>query len=58
MSELWPGKDDTDIHPQTPSGRLDEEMDHPGEDQAVDALTVYFRRASRGRIVDLPRWAQ
>jgi len=28
------------------------------EDETVDALTLYFRRTSRGRIVDLPRWAQ
>jgi hypothetical protein len=28
------------------------------EEEAVSALTAHFRRASRGRIVDLPRWAQ
>jgi hypothetical protein len=25
---------------------------------AVDELTAHFRRTSRGRIVELPRWAQ
>jgi hypothetical protein len=28
------------------------------EEEAVEALTVHFRRTSRGRIVDLPRWVQ
>ena len=28
------------------------------EEKAVEALTVHFRRTSRGRIVELPRWAQ
>jgi hypothetical protein len=28
------------------------------EKEVVDALTAHFRRTSRGRIVDLPRWAQ
>jgi hypothetical protein len=28
------------------------------QDQLVDALTTHFRRTSRGRIVDMPRWAQ
>jgi hypothetical protein len=28
------------------------------EDEAVNALTAHFRRTSRGRIVELPRWAQ
>lgn len=28
------------------------------ETETVDALTAHFRRTSRGRIVDLPRWAQ
>jgi hypothetical protein len=27
-------------------------------DETIDALTAHFRRTSRGRIVDLPRWAQ
>ena len=35
-----------------------EEIGNVGEEEAVDALTAYFRRTSRGRIVDLPRWAQ
>ncbi|MDF3034282.1 MAG: hypothetical protein K0R76_1236 [Alphaproteobacteria bacterium] len=28
------------------------------EEEVLDTLTTYFRRTSRGRIVDLPRWAQ
>lgn len=28
------------------------------EEETVNALTTYFRRTSRGRIVDLPRWAR
>ena len=28
------------------------------EEEAVSALTAHFRRTSRGRVVDLPRWAQ
>lgn len=28
------------------------------EAEIIDQLTVHFRRTSRGRIVDLPRWAQ
>jgi hypothetical protein len=35
----------------------EEEEDSP-EKEVVDALTTHFRRTSRGRIVDLPRWAQ
>jgi len=27
-------------------------------DETTDALTDHFRRTSRGRIVDLPRWVQ
>ena len=27
------------------------------EEDTVDTLTTHFRRTSRGRIVDLPRWA-
>jgi hypothetical protein len=29
-----------------------------GEEETIDALTAHFRRVTRGRIVDLPRWAQ
>ena len=36
----------------------EEERDDLSEDEAADALTAYFRRTSRGRIIDLPRWAQ
>lgn len=38
----------------------DEELDKErvNQDEMVDALTAHFRRTSRGRIVDLPRWAQ
>ncbi len=36
----------------------DEEEDVELEEEAVDTLTAYFRRTSRGRIVDLPRWVQ
>jgi hypothetical protein len=36
----------------------EEESDGMIEEEAVDALTAHFRRTSRGRIVDLPRWAQ
>lgn len=28
------------------------------KEEIINALTTYFRRCSRGRIVDLPRWAQ
>lgn len=35
-----------------------EENEILNEDETVDALTAHFRRTSRGRIVDLPRWAQ
>lgn len=28
------------------------------EEETVEALTAHFRRTSRGRIVDLPRWVQ
>gem|GEM_PF-2129843 len=39
-----------------------EEEEKEGEDsieeETVDALTTYFRRTSRGRIVDLPRWVR
>jgi hypothetical protein len=28
------------------------------EEEAVDVLTAHFRRTRRGRIVELPRWAQ
>jgi hypothetical protein len=28
------------------------------DNEAIEALTAYFRKISRGRIVDLPRWAQ
>ena len=43
-----------------------ENQDNEGEDvpekdkeeEDVSALTAHFRRTSRGRIVDLPRWAQ
>ena len=34
------------------------ETENRDEDEAVNALTAHFRRTSRGRIVDLPRWAQ
>jgi len=36
----------------------EEEPEKEREEEAVSALTAHFRRASRGRIVDLPRWAQ
>lgn len=36
----------------------EEETEYLGEEETVDALTAHFRRTSRGRIVDLPRWAQ
>lgn len=28
------------------------------EDEVLNTLTAYFRRTGRGRIVELPRWAQ
>ena len=34
------------------------EPENLGEGEAVNALTEHFRRTSRGRVVDLPRWAQ
>jgi hypothetical protein len=36
----------------------EEEAQEAPEANVVDALTAHFRRTSRGRIVDLPRWAQ
>jgi hypothetical protein len=36
----------------------DREAENLGEEYAVNVLTDYFRRTSRGRIIDLPRWAQ
>jgi hypothetical protein len=34
------------------------EQEQNTQDELVDALTAHFRRTSRGRIIDLPRWAQ
>jgi hypothetical protein len=42
------------IEEQHPEG---EEEKSP-EKEVADALTTHFRRTSRSRIVDLPRWAQ
>lgn len=36
----------------------EEEAQDLTEEEAVDALTAHFRRTSRGRIVNLSRWAQ
>jgi hypothetical protein len=36
----------------------EEEKEPVNADDTIDALTAHFRRTSRGRIVDLPRWAQ
>lgn len=36
----------------------EEEKETVSVDDTIDALTAHFRRTSRGRIVDLPRWAQ
>jgi hypothetical protein len=36
----------------------EEESIDLGEEETVEALTSHFRRTSRGRIVDLPRWVQ
>ena len=36
----------------------DKESEHLGEEDAVNVLTEYFRRTSRGRVTDLPRWVQ
>lgn len=36
----------------------EEEKESVNADDTIDALTAHFRRVSRGRIVDLPRWAQ
>jgi len=38
--------------------QTDTETENLKEDEAVNALTAHFRRTSRGRIVELPRWAQ
>jgi hypothetical protein len=41
---------------------LDQEPEEDSEEnfkeEIINALTTHFRRCSRGRIVDLPRWAQ
>ena len=36
----------------------EEEVPDLLEEETVEALTAHFRRTSRGRIVDLPRWVQ
>lgn len=36
----------------------EKEAERLEEEETVNALTAYFRRTSRGRIVELPRWAQ
>lgn len=33
-------------------------LDSFGEGEVINVLTDYFRRTSRGRVVELPRWAQ
>lgn len=43
---------------ETEEAKPEAERQDLSEDEAVDALTAYFRRTSRGRIIDLPRWAQ
>lgn len=35
-----------------------EDREEIKERETVEALTAYFRRTSRGRVIDLPRWAQ
>jgi hypothetical protein len=37
---------------------LEREEEESPEKEVIDALTTHFRRTSRSRIVDLPRWAQ
>lgn len=36
----------------------DEPEEERIEEEPVEGLTQYFRRVSRGRIVELPRWVQ
>jgi len=41
-----------------PQIKPEEDVQVLSEEEAVDALTAYFQRTGRGRIADLPRWAQ
>lgn len=43
---------------EEPQMESEEESQDLTQEEAVDTLTAYFRRTSRGRIVELPRWAQ
>lgn len=58
MSELPAQREGIHQAPPPLLDMQDAETASVDEDEAVDALTAYFRRTSRGRIVDLPRWAQ
>jgi hypothetical protein len=52
-------KEMNDIEPEElPLLDTEDKDDEEAASQTVDALTSYFRRTSRGRVIDMPRWAQ